>query len=180
MRVVWFSQYLGTGRGLEEVVPCMEAFADRIELTLIGEPRQPFCEQLVNTRPYIRIMQPLSQTELYKVIGDFDIGLAPEPGKDPNNCIALSNKIWTYFQGGLFILASDTPAQSEFISAHPGHGTCVALQSMLIVRALDDLISRLPEIRSAKASRFERASKFGWEKESLGLLNIWEEVSHTA
>jgi hypothetical protein len=180
MRVVWFSQNIGEGRGLEEMIPCMEEFADRIEMTLIGDPRQPFCEELISDRPFIRIVRSLSQSELYKIIGDFDIGLAPEPGKDVNNGIALSNKIWTYFQGGLFILASNTPAQSGFISEHPDHGICVDLDRGIIVRALGDLIGRLPEIRLAKATRFAEARQFGWEKESLGLLNIWREVSQTA
>jgi hypothetical protein len=176
MRVVWFSQNIGVGRGLEEIVPCLDEFADNIELTLIGDPRQPFCERLVAARPFIRIQKPLSQSELYKVVGEFDIGLATEPGKDLNNSIALSNKIWTYFQSGLFILASDSPAQSLFISEHPGHGLCVALDRLTIVRTLGDLIGRLHEIRSAKAARFEQARQFGWERESLVLLDIWREV----
>jgi hypothetical protein len=179
MRVVWFSQNISAGRGLEEIIPCMDEFADRLEVTLIGNPRQPFCNELVSARPFVRIMRPLSQSELLHVIGEFDIGLAVEPGKDLNNCIALSNKIWTYFQGGLLILASDTPAQAAFMSGHPGHGACIALERKIIVRAIDDLLCRLPDIRLAKAARFERARRFGWEKESLGLLNIWREISHT-
>jgi glycosyltransferase involved in cell wall biosynthesis len=180
MRIVWFSQNIGAGRGLEEMIPCMEEFADRIEVTLIGDPRHPFCEDLTSARPFISILRPLSQDQLYKTIGTFDIGVAPEPGKDLNNGLALSNKIWTYFQGGLFILASDTPAQSAFISEHPGHGICVVLDRTVVARALGDLIDRLSEIRSAKDARYERAKQFGWEKESLGLLNIWREVLQTA
>jgi hypothetical protein len=180
MHIVWFSQNIGAGRGLEEIIPCMDEFADRIEVTLIGNPLQPFCDELAAARPFVRIMRPLSQSELLHVIGEFDIGLAIEPGKDLNNNIALSNKIWTYFQGGLFILASDTPAQAAFISGHPGHGACIALERTIIIRTLDDLLRRLPDIRSTKAARFEQAKQFGWEKESLGLLNVWQEVLPTA
>jgi hypothetical protein len=176
IKVVWFSQYIDFDRGLEALIPALEKYADSFELTLIGNCREEFREKFVAGREFIRLMKPLSQERLHKTIGDFDIGLAIEPGRDVNNCVALSNKIWTYFQAGLFIFASDTPAQERFMSVYPDHGICIPLTTERIHAALNDLAGRIGEIRAEKVARFERAAGMGWEKEADGLLRQWQHI----
>ncbi|HXO74258.1 MAG TPA: hypothetical protein VN824_03485, partial [Puia sp.] len=173
VKVVWFSQYIDFDRGLEVLIPALEKFADRFELTLIGNCREEFRQKFVAGREFVKLMQPLSQQRLHGIIGEFDIGLAIEPGRDMNNRVALSNKIWTYFQSGIFIFASDTPAQEAFMAEYPDHGICIPLTTERIDAALNDLASRIEEIRAEKITRFERAAGMGWEKESQILVNQW-------
>jgi hypothetical protein len=176
MKLVWFSQNIDRGRGLEELIPCLEELASDIELTLIGDPRQPFCHDFVEGRDHIKIVRPVDQLELHRIVGNADIGLALETGKDVNRKLALTNKIWTYFQAGLFILASDTPAQSEFLTDYPDHGIAITLDRKNVSETVGLLLSRLPEIRSQKQMRFTQAKKTGWEQECLKLWDVWNRI----
>jgi glycosyltransferase involved in cell wall biosynthesis len=176
MQLVWFSQNIDHGRGLEELIPCLEELAADIELTLIGNPKEPFCHNFVAGKDFIRIIRSVSQRELHRIIGNADIGLAIETGKDTNRKLTLTNKIWAYFQAGLFILASDTPAQSEFIAHYPDHGALTALDRKNMTDALINLNRQLPLIRSQKQTRFEQAKLAGWEQESIHLSGLWDNI----
>ncbi len=176
MKIAWFSQNIDYDRGLEEVIPALSAFEDQVQLTLIGNPKEPFCQNFIAGRKFITLVGPLSQKELHRAMDNFDIGLAIEPGKDINNGLALSNKIWTYYQAGLFIIASDTPAQSDFLADHPGHGVSIALQRQNMPTTVKTLIDQLEDIRSKKTVRFEHAKSNSWEIESGALLNKWQEI----
>jgi hypothetical protein len=176
LKIVWFSQYIDLGRGLEQLIPCLERFSERLELTLIGNMREPFYQEYVDGKPFIRLEGPMTQQQLLQAISAYDIGLAIEPGRDANNRVALSNKIWTYFQGGLFIFASDTPAQADFIAKYPGCGICVPLKEDDIVLAVDRMIGQIDQLRAGRTSRFEQSGKVNWESESAILLNKWKEI----
>ena len=176
MKLVWFSQNIDRGRGLEQLIPCLEELAADIELTLIGDPKEPFCHDFVEGRDFIKIIRPVGQQELHRIIGNADIGLALETGKDVNRMLTLTNKIWAYFQAGLFILASDTPAQSEFVTRYPGHGILTALDKKQITEAIATLIRRLPELRSQKRTRFGQAKPASWEHESKQLSSRWNDI----
>jgi hypothetical protein len=176
MKLVWFSQNIDRGRGLEEMIPCLEEFASDVELTLIGDPKEPFCHDVVEGRDFIKIIRPVDQQELHRIVGYADIGLALETGKDINRKLTLTNKVWAYYQAGLFVLAFDTPAQSEFLTHYPDHGRITALDRKSITEALGLLLRRLPEIRSQKQLRFTHAKQSGWEQESLKLWAVWNRI----
>ncbi len=176
MKLVWFSQNIDFGRGLEELIPCLDRMATDIELILIGDPKEPFCHNFVEGKDFIKTLRPVSQRELHRIICSADIGLALETGKDINRKLTLTNKIWAYYQAGLFVLASDTPAQAEFLAHFPDHGLVTPLTVENVAGALGLLLRRLPEIRAQKQMRFIRAKKEGWEHESAVLLNKWKEI----
>ena len=176
MKLVWFSQNIDRGRGLEELIPCLQELAADIELTLIGDPKEPFCQEYIEGKDFIKIIRPVSQRELHRIIGNADIGLALETGKDTNRKLTLTNKIWAYFQAGLFILASDTPAQSEFIARYPDHGTLTTLDRKKMTETLVTLIRCLPELRSQKQTRFGQAKAASWQHESVKLSSRWDQI----
>jgi glycosyltransferase involved in cell wall biosynthesis len=176
MKLVWFSQNIDRGRGLEELISSLEELAADIELTLIGDPKEPFCHDFVQGKGFIKVIHPVGQQELHRIIGNADIGLALETGKDINRKLTLTNKIWAYYQAGLFVLAFDTPAQSEFLSHYPDHGMVTALDRNSITEALGLLLRRLPEIRSKKQMRLAQAKQSDWEQESVKLLNVWKGI----
>ncbi len=61
-------------------------------------------------------------------MSDFDIGLAIEdPTADENRNICLTNKIWSYFQAGLYIVATNTLAQQQFMQLFEQHGCICSL-----------------------------------------------------
>ncbi len=173
LQLIWFSQNIDFNRGLEEMLDVLTDYEDEIALTVIGNPKQLFCDKYLYNKKNIEIINSLPALELIKMMNKFDVGLALEPGKDLNNDIALSNKILTYFQAGLYILASNTTAQEKFLNNHPSHGIITSLKKHELKKMLDFLIEKKNEIRDTKNERFKNSSAFNWEYESMGLVKQW-------
>lgn len=176
LNFVWFSQNIDVSRGLEQVLPVLDKFKDQIRLTLIGSLNKVFFENYLSGRSYISIISPMLQEELHALIGQYDIGLAIEPGKDVNNILALSNKAWTYFQGGLYILASGTEGQESFIRSFPEHGIVSSLDEANLMETLSFLIKDRKRILESKISRWQHAQNHSWTVESSKVLGIWDQI----
>ena len=135
LNLVWFSQKVSYGRGLEHFLKAL-AGVDlkkknfRLSLTLIGDMDPVFQQQIINPakeeidQDFIKFTElpALSQEQLHLKLSEYDVGLALEPGKDLNNELALSNKIMAYSQAGLYILATNTKAQVDFMKKYPEMG----------------------------------------------------------
>lgn len=177
LRFVWFSQFIDYGRGLEKLLPLLDSVNDAVELTLIGSVREFFFKNELAHRGYITCLPSLSQDELHKQLSGYDIGLAAEDiTADVNRNICLTNKIWAYFQSGLYILATDTDAQKQFLQQYAGHGELIWLAGPSALAVIDSLIKKREEILAGKQSRCQDASKYSWEKESEFLLSKWNEI----
>jgi hypothetical protein len=179
---VWFSQNIGANRGLEVILPALSKVEDKIHLHLIGHLYNEF--NLLWIQPhqkFITVYPPIPQKDLNRFICNFDIGLALElPTSDENRSICLTNKLWAYLQAGLFIIATDTPAQVEFMKKFDQHGliinsnnsTIIPAKHLQISKALEFIIENIHVIREKKSRRFDHAKEFSWdtEKEKLGIL----------
>ncbi len=174
VKFVWFSQNIAAGRGLELVLPALAKFTVKIELHLIGNLYQNFYDDFLSKYDFINIHRPLPQKELNLSLKNYDIGLAIELSTaDFNRQICLTNKIWAYVQSGLYILASDTPAQKKFISENKNIGAISEQNIESFEKATAKIIENIAEIRKNKKQRFEYARKFTWGKESEKLKEIW-------
>ncbi|MBC7388159.1 MAG: glycosyltransferase, partial [Opitutaceae bacterium] len=127
LKLVWFSQNVGLDRGLNDILNAINQIQDfKISFSIIGACSSSIKETLkayVETeRHQLTFCGLLSNEELNYSLSKFDVGIASEPGKDINNCIALSNKIFAYTQAGLAVLASNTPAQKYFMKTYTGVG----------------------------------------------------------
>ena len=120
IKLIWFSQLISAGRGLEILLSEWSKIQENFELTLIGSSDLAFSRYIPDG---IKIIQPVSQIELHEQLAQYDIGLALDlTNRDVNRDIALTNKILAYYQAGLYILATDTAAQKDFITHHPDSG----------------------------------------------------------
>lgn len=176
LQLLWFSQNIDVSRGLELILPTLDEFAGKLNLVLIGNLKQDFYRQYLAQRSYVVIKEPVTPEELHQLAGQYDAGLAIEPGKDVNNDLALSNKIWVYFQSGLYILATDTEGQRGFLQRFPTHGIIISLEPERLRQSITDLLSRLDSIRQLRRQRWEAAQQQGWENESLILLKEWSSI----
>ena len=177
LKLVWFSQNINHGRGLEWILPVLDQFTGEVEVYLIGSLNDAFFDSYLSQRPYITVVAPLAQHALNKVLSQYDVGLALELNTtDLNRQICLTNKIWAYLQSGLYILATDTPAQQLFMSEHPSHGSVVQQQAASFQKALEEVIAKKEVIREEAEYRYIRAQQFSWERESRKLENLWREV----
>ncbi|PWT72756.1 MAG: hypothetical protein C5B59_15055 [Bacteroidetes bacterium] len=176
IQFVWFSQNIGPGRGLESLLPAMDHFARNVELTLIGNPVVDFIERWTQDRSYVHVVPPLQASELYGSLSSYDIGLALETISEENRKYCLANKIWAYFQSGLFILASNTPAQEKFLDEFKDHGLICENKEDAYSKAIEWIVGHIVDIRNQKNKRFEEARSTGWENERKKLDSKWRDV----
>ena len=173
VKFVWFSQYITEKRGLEVLVPLLEKYKDAIELTLIGELRISFFKSFLEQYPFVQIKQPLLQKELHAELSNYDVGLAVEiDAVDGNKGLTLSNKIFAYAQAGLFVFASDTLGQQQFINENEWVGISSKLSDQVIDQKLKWLIHNKEDIRIGKMDRYKRAKEFRWEVDAEKLADF--------
>lgn len=175
LQLVWFSQNVAKGRGLEEIIPLIGANRN-LELHLYGNMNMEFYNQWIEGIENVYVHEPLPQRALHQELRKYDVGFAIEPGKDLNNDLALSNKILAYYQSGLFILASDTKAQQNFIKEYPNHGIITSLENPELEKVLQKLSDNKNSLRASALQRFENAKSFSWENESEKLVQLWKQI----
>lgn len=130
LKLYWFSQTIGPGRGLEDVIAAMRHANLSGELHLRGNAIGDYVAQLqrrsATTAPRLRVLvhPPAAPDEMIDLARDYDIGLAVEPGFSLNNGIALSNKAFTYILAGLAVVFTDTAGQRP-LAADLGDGAIV-------------------------------------------------------
>lgn len=175
LRFVWFSQYADYTRGIEKFLQALDKYHNKVEVTLIGECRKEFYDNEIKGRDYIIHKTPLSQKQLHILLASYDIGLAVEDKTcDLNKDICLTNKLWAYFQAGLYIVASDTQGQQLFMEKNKDHGLCISLQNILTEDYVGDLLEQKNSIRSNMVNRYQNAQRYGWETESGKLIQQWQ------
>ncbi|MBT2562795.1 hypothetical protein J7E50_24020 [Pedobacter sp. ISL-68] len=128
IKLFWFSQVIGRDRGLEAVIKAIGNCKQKFELHLLGEHKdgiKDYFNQIALENEVfhpICYYHPISPDQIISFAQKFDIGLATEIGIPKNRDICLTNKIFTYIQSGLAIIASDTTAQKQLIEDYPNMG----------------------------------------------------------
>ena len=101
MRLYWFSQTIGPGRGLEDVIRAMGKLQNcDIELHLRGLARHQYWRHLEDVaaasgvqRRAIVLHAPSPPDKVIQVAAECDVGLALEQPDTPNHDLCLSNKL---------------------------------------------------------------------------------------
>ncbi|MGC1272194.1 MAG: glycosyltransferase [Planctomycetaceae bacterium] len=130
LKLYWFSQTIGPGRGLEDVIRAMGLAGLPGELHLRGNASGDYVETLrrqsAETAPMLQVVvhPPASPERMVELAQNYDIGLATEPGFSMNNGIALSNKAFTYILAGLAVVFTDTAGQRP-LAVDLGEGAIV-------------------------------------------------------
>lgn len=177
LKLVWFSQNIDYKRGIEIILKSLDKCTFPVSLTLIGNLRHNFYDLELKKRTYLKFVEPLGSKELHKKLATFDVGLALEDSAAGiNRNICLTNKIWCYLQAGLFILATDTIAQKDFINNWPDHGILSKNTVEDLVIALTIIRDKKTNIRKYARERFIEAKHAGWEFESKVLADKWKKL----
>lgn len=173
LRLVWFSQHIRPGRGLDLWLQALSAHSAEVELHLYGESDEAYVRHLTEGRSNVQVHGPLSQAELHARLGRYDVGLAADVLSDRNRDIAVTNKILAFLQSGLFLAVTETRAQRDLLSRFQGHGLPYAPEADACSRLLPVLIGMKEGIRSGRAGRHAAMSCHHWESESGKLLAEW-------
>ena len=180
IRLFWFSQTIGPNRGIEGVLDVLSGLKERaFELHLLGhlptESQQIFGKY--NATP-IYFHEPVSPDEIIPFASQFDIGLATEEKTPLNRDICLTNKIFTYIQAGLAVVASDTIAQQQLLNEYPGIGKIYQKGN---TKTLADILASYHQNREdlfeTRKSALQLAhEKLNWETEKEKFLSIIQEI----
>lgn len=167
LQLFWFSQTIGSARGLETVIDVINHLDElAIELHLLGshdvEITETFNSRLKSAKKSkIFYHRPIPPDEIFQFASQFDIGLATELSYPENRDICLTNKIFTYVQAGLAVIATNTNAQSQLLESYPHMGDIYENGN---IEALKKLLTLYANHREKLATRKKQALTYGNEK----------------
>jgi glycosyltransferase involved in cell wall biosynthesis len=125
-RLVWFSQVIGPGRGLETLVEAA-CQVPGVELHVRGRDMGGYSARLREIlaqqgarQSLLQVYEPCDPQSLGRWLAGFDAGVACELPNTWNHDLAASNKMFQYLAAGLPVLASPTRGQLEVLRAVPG------------------------------------------------------------
>ena len=179
LRLYWFSQTIGPGRGLEDAVSAMGIGKIPGELHLRGRAIRDYLEKLTrlahDAAPRLKIIhhEPAPPDAMVELCAGYDVGLTLEQGTVLNRTLCLNNKALTYILAGLAVAISDTPGQRPLAKTL---GAAAVLYQPGDVRALATALGRWAGdkglLAQAKARAWEAAHRrWHWEHpEERGLL----------
>lgn len=182
LRLFWFSQNIGSDRGLEIFVKALNLLPGMdITLTIMGNLRLVnYREQLLNLSDNparIFFKEPVAPDEIFNMAADYDIGLAGEMPNCRNKEICLSNKIFTYLLAGNCILASDMDGQREFMNRYTSLGYVYKHNDEKdLAEKIATLYNNRSLLQHLKMQSLKiAADELNWEKEKtkwLPLINL--------
>jgi glycosyltransferase involved in cell wall biosynthesis len=167
----WYSQTLGFGRGLEDLIATLPHLRYEAEIHLRGREAAGFEAWLKSQVPEvwrkrICIHGLVSNEELLSRIAEHDIGFAGELKYCRSRDLTVTNKLLHYLLGGLAIVASETSGQREIAKQAP---IAVRLYEVgnprKLAEVLNSLLGNAEGLRAAKAASLTAAERsFSWER----------------
>lgn len=186
LTLYWFSQTVGADRGLEDIVRAMGALREYpVVLHVQGTWQGGYESKLRHLAAELRLrpeqiasLPPSRPDALVRLASTFDVGLALEPGRDENNDITLSNKLFTYLLAGNAICATSTQGQRRLIEETEGAGFGYEPKD---ANSLAAQLRRWCVDREALNVARRRAwdygtRKFNWDMEKSKFLNVVQNV----
>ena len=119
LRLYWFSQTLGIGRGLEEIIRGIGRMGGAVEFHLRARSARPYLDSLLSLQrevaPNLLIVghEPASPDDMVQLAQQYDAGVASDEPLGLSRQFCLANKIFTYLAAGVPVIMSRTPAQAK-------------------------------------------------------------------
>jgi glycosyltransferase involved in cell wall biosynthesis len=178
----WFSQTIGSGRGIEAIVYAMGQMHTRVQLHLRGIPAVGYSEKLmqlaqkVGVGDQLHLLPPAPPSEMVKLAAAHDVGLSLELTYPWNRAICLTNKVFTYLLAGLPVLMSKTPAQEELSQQLKEAAVVVNIdEPKEIAIALDKWLSNPFLLERARATAWKLGQeRYNWDVEQQRFLKVIE------
>jgi glycosyltransferase involved in cell wall biosynthesis len=181
LRLHWFGQTIGEGRGLEETIEAIKLIDGKVELHLRGRVSEEYRARLESlaagdSRHQIVFHPLIAHDELIRSLEQFDVGLALERPENGNCARTVSNKLFGYMLGGLAIAATDTPGQREVLERISDTGFLYeAGKPELLAKGLQRWLDNRDALRAAQQCAWDAArEKFCWDIEKEKFLNLLE------
>jgi glycosyltransferase involved in cell wall biosynthesis len=175
--ICWYSQTLGPGRGIEDLVGALPLLKCEAEIHLRGHAAPGMVDWIrerIPERWRQRVFfHPLvSNEELLSRIAEHDIGFAGEMPYCRSRDLTVTNKILHYLLGGLAVVASDTAGQREVaVQAKDAVAVYETGNPAALANALDRLLASHALLAHAKSTALQVArDSLCWEGQEPTLL----------
>lgn len=182
----WFSQTIGPGRGLEEILLIVSKMKSKPYVYLRGsaDVDKNFINHLkILSSQYgiedkIIILKSSSPDSMIKLASQHDIGLSIELNKPLNRSICLTNKVFTYLLAGIPVILSNTKAQNEIYQNINDAAILIELNNPVdSARMIDEVLLNKQLLNKMKnASKQYSVNKYNWNIEKKKFLSIIEKT----
>lgn len=176
LRLHWFSQTIGAGRGIEEAMEACGMLGAGVELHLRGNPSEGY-EAILRAlasqhNVNLKLHSQVDHDDLIKGMDQFDVGLALERSENVGAALTVSNKIGSYLLAGLAIAATDTPGQREILEQIPSAGFLYPSgKPKLLAEGLRRWIDDRDALRVSQQASWDAArNRFCWDVEKEEFL----------
>jgi glycosyltransferase involved in cell wall biosynthesis len=183
----WFSQSVGPGRGIEDVIEAAALLDTPVELALRGRIAPAYAASLEArarsraSRLSVRFLALVPPDETVDACRPYDVGISAEQQNPPNRPLTLTNKATTYILAGLPVALTAIPGH-EALARDLGDGAIVFRpgDAAALAAGLDRLL-RVPGAmaRARDAAWRAAARRWHWEHEDErgALLRLVEEAA---
>jgi hypothetical protein len=177
-RLYWFSQTIGPGRGLEQVIEIAGRMQTPVEVQLRGFVAPDYAATLqaaarhAGMKRPVQLLPPGPAAEMARLAATADLGLSTETPPPLNRDLCLTNKVFVYLLAGLPQLLSRTTAQAALAPALGAAGVLAELQNpTAVARQLDEFFADPSRIAAARNAAWTLArSRYCWDVEQLKFL----------
>jgi glycosyltransferase involved in cell wall biosynthesis len=180
LRMHWFSQTIGPGRGIEEAIEACSILGESVELHLRGNVSAAFEAVLVslasNNKVKLIVHSQVDHDDLIRSLDQFDIGLALERPENVGAALTVSNKIGSYLLAGLAIAATDTQGQREIMEQIPAAGFLYpAGKPKLLALGLQKWVKDRTALKRTQQAAWDAArGQFSWDVEQAKWVALLE------
>jgi len=169
----WFSQTIGPGRGLEQVLGILALMRVRPLLQIRGTFAAGFRDALtaaaerLGVAGQVRFLPRSVPQQMVALAAEHTLGLSTEIIDSPNRAICLGNKIFTYLLAGVPVVLSDTPAQRRLAGQLGAAARIIDLANASeAAHELDAWLSSAEQLaRSRQAAWNLGERRFNWDLE---------------
>ena len=174
----WFSQTIGPGRGLEQMLDILGLMRVRPLLQIRGTFAAGFQGALMaaadrlGVAEQVRFLPRSAPQRMVALAAEHTLGLSIEVVDSPNRAICLGNKIFTYLLAGVPVVLSDTPAQRRLAGQLGAAARIIDLANASeAAHELDAWISSTEQLaRSRQAAWKLGERRFNWDLEKEKFL----------
>lgn len=175
----WFSQTVGAGRGLEQIIRILSVMRTPALLALRGRCAAGYdhallaCAARHGVDPArIRFEPPTAPSNLPGTLARHSLGLSTEVVENENKAVCLGNKIFQYLAAGVPVLLSRTPAQDDLARHLGAAGLSVDLEDPGPTAAcIDRWLGNASHQAQARAhARCLASQRYNWERERSAFL----------
>ena len=180
-KVIWISQALGPGRGLEMLMEALGLCEPIFTLTLVGNSQGDYRSELERKIPdrwrgKVFFQGQVKDRDVMRLISSHHVGLALEQNIPKNRDLTVTNKILQYLLGGLAVVATETQGQVEVAQDAPSAIRTIPLgKSKGLAESLREIAANPSALQKARVeARKVAEQRFCWEVEKKRLLLAFE------